>query len=129
MTTELEKNLKRLKVTIKATALAATPCRGFTPTARPWRVSLTREIGEEKPLRLTIMGLSENEPVAKEVLRWLVDDIEAGDLNLWEFAQEFNGGKDSAATESMHSACRRVDKKVRRFFGESWGKIAGKIDL
>lgn len=129
MATELEKALKRAKVSIKSIALAATPARGYLPKSRPWRVTLSRDVGEDKPLRLTLVVLSKDEPTAKNIIRWLIDDIEAGDLNLWEFAQTFNNGTTDESTEALHNTCKRVHRRVNRFFGELWGKVASKADL
>lgn len=119
-TTELEKTLSRMKVTIKAKELPGTPARGFSPSVRTWRTTLVREIkGEEKPLKLTLTILSPVEPTLSTVVECLTKDIEAGELTLWDFAQEFNKGKTDEATENMYATARRTASRAQRFFGDS----------
>jgi hypothetical protein len=119
-TNELEKTLNRMKVTLKARELPGTPARGFSPNVRNWRVTLTREVkGEEKPLKLSLVLLSPNEPTLPEVVECLASDIDAGELSLWDFAQEFNRGKTDQGTERMYQTCKRTGSRARRFFGDS----------
>lgn len=123
--TELEKALKRLKVNVKATELTATPACGFSPTSRPWRVTLSRENGE-KTSKLTVTVLAGKPPGADTVVKYLAADVETCELTLWDFAQEYNGGKTDEPTERMYKSCKRVGSRVKRFFGDSWSKISTK---
>lgn len=125
MATELEKVLSRLKVTVKARELVGTPARGFTPGARCWRVSVEREVkGAEKPLKLSMILLSASEPTTAEVVGCLTRDVQSGELSPWDFAQSFGSGKVDEQTERMHKSCKRIGPRVKRFFGESWSKVA-----
>lgn len=122
---DLDRMLKRMKVTAKAVELGGTPACGFTPNARPWRVTLTREIkGEEKPLKLTVVILSGTEPTVSNVITCLLGDIEYSQLSLWDFAQEFNEGKTNEATERMYKSCKRVAPRTKRFFGDLLDKLS-----
>ena len=119
-TNELEKTLIRMKITMTSKELPGTPARGFSPSVRNWRATLTREIkGEEKPLRLTLTILSPTEPTLPTVVQCLTEDIEAGELTLWDFAHQFNRGKIDPATEHMYVTCKRTGSRARRFFGDS----------
>lgn len=126
MANELDKILSRLRVTIKSRELIGTPSRGFTPGLRCWRVGLERAVkGAEKPLRLSLTVLSANEPTSDDVVRCLASDVAAGELTLWDFAQAFGNGKtNDPQTERMHTACKRIGPRVKRFFGEGWAKVA-----
>jgi hypothetical protein len=120
-TTELEKTLNRMKVTLKAIELAGTPARGFTANTRSWRVTLTRPTKDtEKPLRLTITILSAAEPTINDVIQCLTEDIEAGELSLWDFAQKYNEGE-TKEVEVQYKTCQRTSARARRFFGD--GKV------
>jgi len=126
--TELEKTLKRMKVTIKVTEQAGTPARGFMPNARPWRVMLSRENkDDDKPLRLTFVILSPNEPDLSMAMQALAGDIEGGDMSPWEFAQEFNKGKIDPGAERMHRTCKQTANRVRRLLGNSWSLIMTRV--
>ena len=129
-TTELDKTLNRMKVTMKAVELAGTPARGFSPTVRNWRVTLTKEgKGDDKPQKLTLVILSANEPTLAMVVETLAKDISDSEMTLWDFAQEYNKGKTGPNIELMHKTCKRIVPRIRKFFGESWGKLAKTIDL
>ena len=58
---DLEKSLKRMKITLKTVEQLTTPGRGFTPTTRSWRVILSKNVGEEKALKLSFVMLSAKE--------------------------------------------------------------------
>jgi hypothetical protein len=106
--TELENILNRMKVSLKATELAGTPARGFSASVRNWRVTLTKKLkDEEKPLRLTLNILSAEEPTILSVIECLISDIEAGELSMWDFAQEYN------------RTCKRTCARAKRFFGDT----------
>lgn len=124
--TELEKTLKRMRVTIKTVVLIATPARGFLPESRLWRVTLAKNV-DEKTIKLVLNMLSKDSPTATEIIKCLIDDTEASELKLWDFAQEFNEGKTDAATEDMHKACKRIGPRIRRFFGNSWPNVVSKV--
>jgi hypothetical protein len=126
MATELEKTLKRMKVSLKAVELIATPACGFAPNSRPWRCTLSRETGEAKPLRLTVTVLSGTEPTLDTVIKCLVTDVETCELSLWDFAQEYNQGSTDQSTERMYKSCKRVSSRIKRLFGDSWTKVASK---
>lgn len=120
MANELEKTLSRMKVTIKAKELPGTPARGFSSNVRTWRTTLTKEVkGEEKPLKLTLTILSPSEPTLPTVIQCLAEDIEAGELTLWDFAQQFTKGKTDEAAENMYATCKRTGTRARKFFGDS----------
>lgn len=127
--TELEKTLNRMKVTVKATELAGTPARGFTPTQRNWRVTLSKEVKDDKPLRLTLTMLSADEPTVSTVVQCLADDIEDSELSLWDFAQQYNKGKTDKSVERMHVTCKRIAPRVKRVFGDSWNKLVDRLNL
>jgi hypothetical protein len=124
--TELEKTLKRMKISLKAVELVATPACGFAPSSRPWRCTISRETGGDKPLRLTITVLSGTEPTLDIVIKCLVTDVETCELSLWDFAQEHNDGNTDKPTERMYKSCKRVGSRVKRLFGDSWPKIVNK---
>lgn len=127
MASELEKTLKRMRVNLKATQLIATPACGFSPTARPWRITLTRDQKEgEKPLKLTITMLSGTPPGIETVVKCLITDTKNCELTLWDFAQEFNQGETNEGTEHMYKTCKRLATRVQRFFGDSWDKVVNK---
>lgn len=123
--TELVKTLKRLKVSVKSTELAATPACGFSPNSRPWRVTLSREV-EGKTLKLTVTVLSGNEPDLDTVVKCLVVDVETSEQTLWDFAQTYNQGDSDEPTERMYKSCKRIGSRVKRFFGTSWQNVANK---
>lgn len=125
MATDLEKTLKRMKVSVKTTELAATPACGFTPASRPWRVTLSREEGE-KTSKLTVTILSGETPNVDNVITCLASDVEYSTYTLWDFAQTFNGGKNDEGTERMYKTCKRVGSRIKRFFGDSWPKVVAK---
>lgn len=124
--TELEKTLKRLKVTMKVTELTETPARGFTPGTRSWRVTLSRELkDQEKPTRFTMTMLSAKEPTIDDVMTTLSEDTQAGDMTLWDFAQSFGFAKaDKALTERSYKTAKRASGRIRRFFGDAWAKFS-----
>ena len=121
MATELEKTLNKMKVTIKVTEQPCSPARGFSPDARSWRVTLTKEIkGEEKPLKMTLVMLAKAEPTLDAVIDCINTDIDDSELTEWEFAQQYSPrGKADMATESMYRACKRFAARAKRFFGDS----------
>lgn len=123
---DLEKTLKRLKVTMKVTELTETPARGFTPGTRSWRISLTRELkDQEKPARFTMTMLSPTEPTIDEVMATLSEDTQAGDMKLWDFAQSFGFAKaDKALTERAYKTAKRASGRIRRFFGDAWSRFS-----
>jgi hypothetical protein len=122
---DLEKTLKRMKVTLKSIEQPTTPGHGFTPTTRSWRVTLTRERGaEEKPLKLTFVLLAPKEPDMTSVVQRLMADVEDSEFSLWEFTQQYNKGKEDPATQQMYKHVRRMGARVARFFGESWVKVS-----
>ncbi|VVB55194.1 Uncharacterised protein [uncultured archaeon] len=123
--TELEKTLKRMKVSVKATELAATPACGFSPTSRPWRVTLSRTEAD-KTVKLTITVLSGTEPNASTVVKCLAADVESCERTLWDFAQEFNQGETDEPTERMYKSVKRIGSRIKRFFGNSWANVASK---
>jgi hypothetical protein len=123
---DLEKSLKRMKVTLKTSEQPSTPAHGFTPATRNWRVTLSRDVGEEKPLRLTLTILAPTEPTLATVIVCLAKDIEDGDMSLWDFAQTYSMGKTDPGTERMHKACKRTAPRVKRLFGTSWGLLTNK---
>jgi hypothetical protein len=126
MANEIENTLNRMKVSLKATELAGTPARGFSSSIRYWRVTLSKKVkDEEKPLRLTLSILAAEEPSMSKVIECLAADIEAGELSMWDFAQEYNRGRTDEATERMYQTCKRTCTRARRFFGDS--KIARTI--
>jgi hypothetical protein len=117
---ELEKTLRKMRVSIKAVELAGTPSRGFSSEIRTWRVTLTREPkGDEKALKLSLTIISANEPNLTMVVECLADDIEAGELSQWDFTQQFNRGENDQATERMYVTCKRTCSRAKRFFGDS----------
>jgi len=123
-TSEFDKTLTKFGVSFTSKEVTGTPAQGFTPGQRYWRVSLTRKIrGEEKPLKLTLTLVSENEPTAKRVIQALHGDIKAAELSLWDFAQAFAAGKTDAGTERMYKTCKRTKPRVTRFFGDQWAKV------
>ena len=123
-TTELDKTLNRMKVTAKVTELPGTPARGFSLTVREWRVTLSKEVkGEDKPLKLTLTMLSPAEPTMAMVVQCLAEDIEASELSLWDFAQQYSKGKVDPGMELMHKTCKRTGARVQRFFGDSWVRL------
>lgn len=122
--TDLEKTLRRMKVTLKAVELAATPAHGFSPAERLWRCTLSRDVGEEKPARLTLTITSTNEPGLDEVITRLNQDVQDAEMTLWDFAQEYSKGKTTIGTESMYKMCKRISSRAQRFFGESWTKVS-----
>ena len=118
--TELENILNRMKVSLKATELAGTPARGFSASVRNWRVTLTKKLkDEEKPLRLTLNILSAEEPTILSVIECLISDIEAGELSMWDFAQEYNRGRTGEGVELMYRTCNRTCARAKRFFGDT----------
>jgi hypothetical protein len=126
MATDNEKTLKRLKVTIKVTEITETPARGFMPGIRSWRVSLSRELkDQEKPTRFTMTMLSAKEPTIVDIMATLLEDAQAGDMNLWEFAQTFGFAKvDKVLTERTYKTAKRASGRIRRFFGDVWTKFS-----
>jgi len=123
-TTELDKALHRMKVTVKVIELAGTPARGFSLNVRTWRITLSKEVkGEDKPLKLTLTMLSPAEPTMAMVVQCLADDIENGELSLWDFLQQYSKGKNDPGIELMHKTCKRTGARVQRFFGDSWVKL------
>jgi len=126
---DLEKSLKRMKITLKTVEQLTTPGRGFTPTTRSWRVILSKDVGEEKALKLAFTMLSATEPNVGNVLTCLAQDIEDGEMTLWEFAQAYNRGKTDEGTERMHKSCKRTAPRVNRFFGNSWNLLSNKAQL
>lgn len=123
---DLEKTLKRMKVTLKTVELITTPGHGFSPATRCWRVILSKDVGEEKPVRLTFTMLSPKAPDIAEAILCLIRDIEDAEMNLWEFAQAYNRGKTDEGTERMHKSCKRTVPRVNRFFGNSWNLVSNK---
>jgi hypothetical protein len=122
---DLEKTLKRMKVTLKSIEQPTTPGHGFTPATRSWRVTLTRERrSEEKPLKLTFILLSPTEPNMTSVVQGLMADVEDCELSLWEFAQQYGKGKTDEPNETMYKHVRRMGARITRFFGESWVKVS-----
>jgi hypothetical protein len=119
--TELEKTLKRMKVTIKTVEQPGTPSRGYLPNARPWRVILSRENKDnpERPLRLTFTLLSPTEPDLSMALQCLAGDVENSEMTLWEFAQEFNRGKTDKGTERMLKCCKQTAGRGSIFYHRS----------
>ena len=125
MANELDKVLSRLRVTIKSREVIITPARGFPAGSRLWRVSLERAVrGEEKPLRLSLTLLANDEPTPADVVGRLARDVESGELTLWDFGLAYNGGKTDPQTERMHKSCKRIGPRVKRFFGDGWAKVA-----
>ena len=123
---DLEKSLKRMKITLKTVEQLTTPGRGFTPTTRSWRVILSKDVGEEKALKLSFIMLSAKEPDVVSVLTCLAKDIEDAKMTLWDFAQAYNRGKTDEGTERMHKSCKRTAPRVNRFFGNSWNLLSNK---
>lgn len=119
--TEMEKTLNRMKVSLKAIELAGTPARGFSPSVRTWRVTLSREIkGKEKPLKLTLTILSASMPTVDNVVECITEDIGDADMTLWDFAQAHGDkGKTSEAVERMYKTCKRTESRARKFFGDT----------
>ena len=118
-----------MKITLKTVEQLTTPGRGFTPTTRSWRVILSKDVGEEKALKLAFTMLSATEPNVGNVLTCLAQDIEDGEMTLWEFAQAYNRGKTDEGTERMHKSCKRTAPRVNRFFGNSWNLLSNKAQL
>jgi hypothetical protein len=130
MANELEKTLSRLRVTIKSREVLITPARGFPAGLRLWRVSLERAVrGEDKPLKLTLTLLSKEKetPTAAEVIGCLANDVEAGEMSLWDFGLAYNNGKTDPHAESMHKTCKRIGPRVKRFFGDGWAKLVNHV--
>ena len=123
---DLEKSLKRMKITLKTVEQLTTPGRGFTPITRSWRVILSKDVGEEKALKLSFVMLSAKEPDVVSVLTCLAKDIEDAEMTLWDFAQAYNRGKTDEGTERMHKSCKRTVPRVNRFFGNSWNLLSNK---
>ncbi len=126
MSSDLDKTVKRMKVSLKATEQPTTPGHGFTLNTRCWRVILSRDTGGEKPIKLTLTVLSAEEPTVSYIVNCLNKDIADSELTLWEFAQEHNDGNTNEPTETMYKTCKRMAARVKRFFGESWVKVAAK---
>jgi hypothetical protein len=125
MSTEFDKVFGKLGVTLKFREHAGTPARGFTLGSRCWRVSLERNVkGADKPLRLSVTMFAPDEPTPSQVVLCLANDVAAGELSLWDFAQSFNKGNTDKQTEHMHATCKRFGPRVKRFFGEGWAKLA-----
>ncbi len=126
---DLDKTLKRLKVTIKVAELTETPARGFSAENRTWRVSLTREVkDQEKPARFTMTMVSPTEPTIDDVMTTLAEDTQAGNMTLWDFAESFGlpnrTAKEKAVVERIYKITKRAGGRIRRFFGDAWVKFS-----
>lgn len=121
---ELSKLLDRLGVSLVIKDMTSIPAR--TSTTRPWRTTLVRTIGRGKnaqELRYTTIMLTTIKPTTEEIVSCLLSDNDAGELKLWDFAQSFTEGATDERTECMHKACKRVGKRIKRFFGDEWGNV------
>jgi hypothetical protein len=128
MANELDKVISKLGITVKAREQPGTPSRGFPNGVTLWRVTLERKVkGEDKPIRLVLSLFTAAEPTTEQVLACLRNDLQAGELTLWDFAQAYNGGNTDGTAERMHKASKRVAPRVKKFFGEGWPKVAATL--
>lgn len=128
MASELEKVLSRLHVTVKSREVIITPTRGFPAGLRLWRVSLERTVkGSDKPVKLSMTVAMPKEPTASDIVACLVGDVEAGEMTLWDFGLAFKSKAEDPQTEQSHKACKRIAPRVKRFFGDGWGKVVNQV--
>ena len=124
MNNELHKVLDKLGVTAIVKDMPSIPAR--ESPIRPWRTTLVRTIGRGKDaqeLRLTAVMLAETRPLVHDVVECLVHDTAAGEQKLWDFAQTFANGKADNHAETLHTACVKLGKRVKRFFGDQWNDV------
>jgi hypothetical protein len=125
MSIELRTTLDKLGITVITKLVPSIPAR--EAPFQPWRVTLIRKIGRGKTaqeIRLTSTILSTAEPMVDEVVTCLIDDSKAGELKLWDFAQAYTvDGATDEKTKARHQTCKKLGKRVQRFFGEIWPDI------
>ena len=121
---ELTRLLDKLGVKIVAKDMPSIPAR--TSAVRPWRVTLTRTIGRGKnaqELRLSTVMLAATTPITDDVVTCLLYDAKAADQKLWDFGQAFANGSTDEQTEKQHKACKKVGKRIKRFFDDEWANV------
>jgi len=124
MNSELPKVLDKLGVSVIVKDIANIPARESETHA--WRTTLVRTIGRGKDaqeLRLTTVMLAPTRPLVHDVVECLVHDTAAGEQKLWDFAQTFTAGKADEHAETLHTACIRIGRRVKRFFGDQWTDV------
>ena len=125
MSIELRTALDKLGVTVITKPVPSIPAK--EAPFQPWRVTLVRKIGRGKTaqeVRLTSTILSTAEPTVDEVVACLIDDTKAGELKLWDFAQAYTvDGATDEKTKTRHQACKKLGKRVQRFFEETWPDV------
>lgn len=126
----LEKILKRLQVTISLKETPSVPARGFVKGLQLYRVVLSRPIegetkeGKPKTAKLAIIALfPTNVGVISvaEMVGYLLLDVKAGQQSYWDFCQDYPD-RAEGERERLHLACKKVDNKFRRFFGD-WAEV------
>lgn len=128
----LEQALAKLGVKSTIKELVTTPAHGLPWDARAWRVALTRRIGrgkEASEARLIIIAVlaleqtTNGEPTTYDVVQSLITDARAGDMTYWDFSQEHGGERSKEEVERTHDTCKKLGKRVKRFFGDTWENV------
>lgn len=119
MKSELDRLCERLKVRISCT-YGANKKPPTWEAAHSYRVTLRFE-GRQLSTDFHQGAAHTKEPTAADVLSCLISDASSGDSGSFgDFCCDFGYDTDSRKAFDLYMACRKVNKRLRHFLGDSF---------